>query len=78
MHVAKSFSVVSNAPPVRPATRPVLTLSKNGANDSTAHLMYVMDVQRLSITARLLTSIAMMLSLLTANTKSVSLNPEPV
>ena len=76
MPVARSFSAVSNVPPVQPATRHVRTLSKNDVTDSTKHLMCVMVVQKQSITARLPTNTAMMLFLLTANTKNVSHSPE--
>ena len=69
MPVARSFSAVSNVPPVQPATRHVRTLSKNDVTDSIKHLMCVMVVQKQSITARLPTNTAMMLFLLTANTK---------
>lgn len=78
MPVARSFSVVSNVPPVQPATRHVRTLSKNDVTDPIKHLMCVMVVQKQSITARLPTNTAMMLFLLTANTKNVFLNPGPV
>ena len=69
MPVARSFSAVSNVPPVQPATRHVRTLSKNDVTDSIKHLMCVMVVQKQSITAQLPTNTAMMLFLLTANTK---------
>lgn len=49
--VARSFSAVSNVPPVQPATRHVRTLSKNDVTDSIKHLMCVMVVQKQSITA---------------------------
>ena len=75
MPVARSFSAVSNVPPVQPATRHVRTLSKNDVTDSIKHLMYVMVVQKQSITARLPTNTAMMLFLLTANTKNVFHSP---
>ena len=75
---ARSFSVVSNVPPVQPATRHVRTLSKNDVTDSIKHLMCVMVVQKQSITARLPTNTAMMLFLLTANTKNVFHSPGPV
>ena len=78
MPVARSFSAVSNVPPVQPATRHVRTLSKNDVTDSIKHLMCVMVVQKQSITARLPTNTAMMLFLLTANTKNVSHSPGPV
>lgn len=61
MPVARSFSAVSNVPPVQPATRHVRTLSKNDVTDSIKHLMCVMVVQKQSITARLPTNTAMML-----------------
>ena len=54
------------------------TLSKNDVTDSIKHLMCVMVVQKQSITARLPTNTAMMLFLLTANTKNVSHSPGPV
>lgn len=78
MPVARSFSAVSNVPPVQPATRHVQTLSKNDVTDSIKHLMCVMVVQKQSITARLPTNTAMMLFLLTANTKNVFHSPGPV
>ena len=78
MPVARSFSAVSNVPPVQPATRHVRTLSKNDVTDSIKHLMCVMVVQKQSITARLPTNTAMMLFLLIANTKNVSHSPAPV
>ena len=78
MPVARSFSAVSNVPPVQPATRHVRTLSKNDVTDSIKHLMCVMVVQKQSITARLPTNTAMMLFLLTANTKNVFHSPGPV
>jgi len=78
MPVARSFSAVSNVPPVQPATRHVRTFSKNDVTDSIKHLMCVMVVQKQSITARLPTNTAMMLFLLTANTKNVSHSPGPV
>ena len=59
-------------------TRHVRTLSKNDVTDSIKHLMCVMVVQKQSITARLPTNTAMMLFLLTANTKNVSHSPGPV
>lgn len=52
--------------------------SKNDVTDSIKHLMCVMVVQKQSITARLPTNTAMMLFLLTANTKNVSHSPGPV
>lgn len=61
MPVARSFSAVSNVPPVQPATRHVRTLSKNDVTDSIKHLMCVMVVQKQSITVRLPTNTAMML-----------------
>ena len=67
-----------NVPPVQPATRHVRTFSKNDVTDSIKHLMCVMVVQKQSITARLPTNTAMMLFLLTANTKNVSHSPGPV
>ena len=78
MPVARSFSAVSNVPPAQPATRHVRTLSKNDVTDSIKHLMCVMVVQKQSITARLPTNTAMMLFLLTANTKNVFHSPGPV
>ena len=75
MPVARSFSAVSNVPPVQPATRHVRTLSKNDVTDSIKHIMCVMVVQKQSITARLPTNTAMMLFLLTANTKNVPHRP---
>lgn len=41
----KSFSAVSNAHPVQPATRPVRISKRNGAADLIGHLMYAMAVQ---------------------------------
>ena len=61
MPVARSFSVVSNVPPVQPATRHVRTLSKNDVTDLIKHLMCVTGVQKQSVTARLPTNTAMML-----------------
>mgnify|MGYP000143943587 CR=1 FL=1 len=78
MYVARSFSVASNAPLVRPAIRHARTLLKNAADDSIKHLMCATDVQKQSITAQLPTNTAMILFLLIANTKNVSRNPEPV
>lgn len=49
MPVARSFSAVSNVPPVQPATRHVRTLSKNDVTDSIKHLMCVMVVQKQAI-----------------------------
>ena len=46
MPVARSFSAVSNVPPVQPATRHVRTFSKNDVTDSIKHLMCVMVVQK--------------------------------
>lgn len=43
--VKKSFSAVSNAHPVQPATRPVRISKRNGAADLIGHLMYAMVVQ---------------------------------
>ncbi len=43
--VEKSFSAVSNAHPVQPATRPVRISKRNGAADLIGHLMYAMAVQ---------------------------------
>ena len=43
--VEKSFSAVSNAHPVQPATRPVRISKRNGAADLIGHLMYAMVVQ---------------------------------
>ncbi len=43
--VEKSFSAVSNAHPVQPATRPVRITKRNGAADLIGHLMYAMVVQ---------------------------------
>ena len=43
--VEKSFSAVSNAHPVQPATRPVRISKRNGAADLIRRLMYVMAVQ---------------------------------
>ena len=74
----RSFSVVSNVPPVQPATRHVRTLSKNDVTDLIKHLMCVTGVQKQSITARLPTNTAMMLFLLIADTRNVSHSPEPV
>lgn len=45
MPVEKSFSAVSNAHPVQPATRPVRILKRNDATDLIRHLMYAMVVQ---------------------------------
>ena len=45
MPVARSFSAVSNVPPVQPATRPVRISKRNGAADLIGHLMYAMVVQ---------------------------------
>ena len=45
MPVARSFSAVSNAHPVQPATRPVRISKRNGAADLIGHLMYAMVVQ---------------------------------
>ena len=78
MPVARSFSVVSNIPPVQPATRHVRTLSKNDVTDLIKHLMCVTGVKKQSVTARLPTNTAMMLFLLIANTKNVSHSPEAV
>jgi len=47
--VAKSFSVVSNVPPVRPAIKYARTLSKNVAIDSTKHLMCATAINHCSI-----------------------------
>ena len=46
MPVARSFSVVSNVPPVQPATRHVRTLSKNDVTDLIKHLMCVTGVKK--------------------------------
>ena len=78
MPVARSFSVVSNVPPVQPAARHVRTLSKNDVTDLIKHLMCVTGVKKQSVTARLPTNTAMMLFLLIADTKNVSHSPEPV
>ena len=43
--VEKSFSAVSNAHPVQPATRHVRISKRNGAADLIGHLMYAMVVQ---------------------------------
>ncbi|MEI3177516.1 MAG: helix-turn-helix domain-containing protein [Lachnospiraceae bacterium] len=74
----KIILVVSNVPPVQPATRHVRTLSKNDVTGLIKHLMCVTGVQKQSITARLPTNTAMMLFLLIADTKNVSHSPEPV
>ena len=43
--VEKSFSAVSNAHPVQPATRPVRISKRNDVAELIRHLMYVMAVQ---------------------------------
>ncbi len=64
--------------PVPPVTKPAPILSKNSVTVLIKLLMSVMDVRKPSIIVPLLTSTVTMLSLQTANTRSVCLHPELV